>query len=205
MDNRLFFPATNRNRLPIGKILQKIIPNKGTVLEIASGSGEHGVYFQRLLPQITWQCSEKDSSCKRSINSWIKHENLHQIMPEAIDLDVEQNPWVLSKEKHADICSIVCINLIHISNWNCTLSLFKNSASILRKDSPLIIYGPFKRNGYHTSNSNMLFDKSLKDRNKSWGIRDIEDINEIARINSFYESISYKMPANNLSNIFIKK
>ena len=82
MDERLFFAATERNREPIAKVLSNFLPESGNVLEIASGSGEHAVFFQSLFKKITWQASDPDPLCRKSISSWIRHYGLNKRMPE---------------------------------------------------------------------------------------------------------------------------
>ncbi len=202
MDERLFFSATLRNRTAIGKVLDESLPHDGIVLEIASGSGEHGVTFQKQFPNIIWQTSDPDQACRKSINSWIRHERLTKKMPLAIDLSVEKTPWPLTNTFKSKINAIICINLIHIANWDCTQFLFKESGKYLQRDSPLILYGPFKRDNTHTSESNANFDRSLKSRNKHWGVRNLEDEEKIAKSSGFKRSNLITMPANNLSLIF---
>ena len=202
MDDRLFFPATLRNRTVIGEVLSDILPKNGIVLEIASGSGEHGITFQKQFSNIIWQTSDPDPSCRRSINAWIMHEKLEQKMPLSIDLSVEKTPWPLTQKYISNISSIICINLIHIAHWDCTKFLFKESANFLRKDSPLILYGPFKRENAHTSESNATFDRLLKRQNANWGIRDLEEIDKIAIEFGFKRRNLIRMPANNLTLIF---
>ena len=77
MDNRLFFPATERNSASIGKVLSRHLLKKGHILEIGSGSGEHGVIFQKRFPEITWQSSDPEMVHRNSISSWIDHEELN--------------------------------------------------------------------------------------------------------------------------------
>ena len=92
MDKRLFFPATQRNRDFIGDVLSKII-KKGSVLEIGSGSGEHGVVFQKRFPGIIWQTSDPELVHRKSISSWIEYEDLTKKMPQPLEIDVEKIPW----------------------------------------------------------------------------------------------------------------
>ena len=89
MDQRLFFPATERNRGPIGDLLKQLLPASGAVLELASGSGEHAVCFQQRFPHLRWQASDPDPDHRASINAWIQHQGLSQVMPAALNLDVE--------------------------------------------------------------------------------------------------------------------
>ncbi len=202
MDERLFFPATLRNRRAIGEVLDKFLPQHGIVLEIASGSGEHGVTFQKRFPNILWQTSDPDPSCRKSINSWIMHEALAEKMPLSIDLSVEKTPWPLPNKYISKVSAIICINLIHIAHWNCTKFLFKESEKHLKRSSTLILYGPFKINNSHTSESNAIFDMSLRSRNKHWGIRDLDAVDEVAEIHSFKRRNLIKMPANNFCLVF---
>ena len=123
-------------------------------------------------------------------------------MPLAIDLSVEKTPWPLTKTFISKISSIVCINLIHIAHWDCTQFLFKGSENYLKRGSPLILYGPFKRDNVHTAESNAAFDRSLKSRNKHWGIRNLETVDEIAKNSGFKRSKLITMPANNFSVIY---
>ena len=91
MDKRLFFSATKRNRDCIGDVLSKII-KKGAVLEIGSGSGEHGVVFQKRFPGIIWQSSDPELLHRKSISSWIEYEYLTNKMPQHLEIDVEKIP-----------------------------------------------------------------------------------------------------------------
>ena len=97
MDNRLFFSATQRNRDCIGNVLSRII-KKGSVLEIGSGSGEHGVVFQKRFPRIIWQTSDPELVHRKSISSWIEYEGLTKKMPQPLEIDVEKIPWKIPKE-----------------------------------------------------------------------------------------------------------
>ena len=169
-DERLLFPATQRNRIPIGDALERHLPSQGLVLELASGSGEHGVTFQQRFPGLTWQCSDPDPVHCRSINSWIRHEGLSGTMPAALALDVREHHWL--QHLSAAPQAIVCINLLHIAPWECTLALLENAAELLEPGSSLCVYGPFCVDGGHVSESNRQFDLSLRQRDPSWGVRD---------------------------------
>ena len=205
MDDRFFFPATKRNTVPIGDVLSNILPRSGYVLEVASGSGEHGVAFQKRFENISWQTSDPNPSYRRSISAWIDHYGLSKKMLTPIDLDVEKRPWPINKDIESALEAIICINMLHISPWSCTKALFEESRRILKKDKLLIIYGPFKIKGEHTSESNFLFDKTLEAQNKFWGVRDLVSIREIAIENGFNLNEVIKMPANNLSLILKSK
>ena len=201
MDERLFFTSTERNNSYIGEVISKFLPCRGSVLEIASGSGQHGVTFQKKFPEIIWQTSDPEISHRRSIRAWIEHEKLTHKMPHPIDLDVEKRPWPIKAKIKATLKCIVCINMTHISPWGCTEALIEESGSILKTDQILMLYGPFKINGDFTSKSNYLFEQSLKQQNINWGIREVEEVIDIAVINGFKKQDVLKMPANNLSII----
>ncbi len=204
MDNRLFFPATARNREAIGKVLSRILLKGGYVLEVGSGSGEHGVVFQKSFPEVTWQSSDPELSHRKSISSWIDHEELNFTMPQPLNIHVEKTPWDIPSELLTSLQGIISINMIHVATWNCTKSLLKESGKLLKKGQFLMLYGPFKIGNKHISPSNDLFDSSLKMQNKYWGVRDLEKVNEEASNNGFIKEDLIYMPSNNLSVIYRK-
>ena len=203
MDNRLFFPATQKNRDCIGDVLSRII-KKGAVLEIGSGSGEHGVVFQKRFPEIIWQASDPDLLHRKSISSWIAYENLTKKMPQPLEIDVEKSPWKIPLRLAPYLQGIVSINMIHIAKWTCTIALFKRAGKLLKVGQFLFLYGPFKICNKHTSKSNYFFDNSLKMQNYLWGIRNIEKVTEVAKKNGFLREDIVSMPANNFSVIYRK-
>ena len=199
MDQRLFFPATERNREPIGNLLSQLLPASGAVLELASGSGEHAVCFQQRFPHLHWQASDPDPDHRASINAWIRHQGLDGVMPKALDLDVQQRPWALPSSLEHNLCAMVCINLLHISASVCTEALVLEASQRLPCDGLLIIYGPFRRAGVQTSASNAAFDASLRQRNPSWGLRDVAWIEALIKPLPFDQIDCRTMPANNLT------
>ena len=204
MDNRLYFPATDRNRESIEEVLSTILLTRGFILEIGSGSGEHGVIFQKNFPEITWQSSDPELIHRNSISSWIDHAELNFKMPQPLDIDVEKIPWEIPSELILSLQGIISINMIHIASWNCTTSLFKESGKLLNNGKFLMLYGPFKIDNKHISQSNALFDRSLKVQNKSWGVRDLREVSKEATKNGFIEEKLICMPAYNFSVIYRK-
>ncbi len=196
--DRLYFPATVRNRAPIGAALSELLPEQGAVLEIASGSGEHAVTFQRRFPGILWQASDPDPSHCKSINAWIAHECLSDLMPPALQLDVLDRPWLIPERTSVELKVVVAINLIHIAPWSCCQSLVEQASAHLPIGGRLILYGPFRRNGLHTSSSNEAFDQSLRERNPSWGVRDLEAVETLCSEVGFKNMRFTELPANNL-------
>jgi len=203
LDNRLFFSATQRNRHCIGDVLSRII-KKGSVLEIGSGSGEHGVAFQKRFPKIIWQTSDPELLHRKSISSWIEHEDLTKKMPQPLEIDVEKVPWKIPLRLAHFLQGIVSINMIHVAKWSCTVELFRESGKLLNKGQFLILYGPFKICNKHTSESNYLFDNSLKMQNDIWGIKNLEEVCNESKKNGFSQEEIIRMPANNFSIIYRK-
>ena len=204
MDKRLFFSATQRNRDVIGDVLSRIIKKDGLILEIGSGSGEHGVVFQKRFPEIIWQTSDPDFIHRKSIISWIDYEKLNMKMPQPLELNVENIPWKIPLKLTHSLQGIVSINMIHIAQWTCTKALFKGAGKLLKNGQFLLLYGPFKIGNKHTSQSNYFFDNSLKMKNESWGIRNLEEVNDEAKKNGFFQEDIISMPANNFSIIYRK-
>ena len=203
MDKRLFFPSTQRNRDCIGDVLSGIIKN-GSVLEIGSGSGEHGVVFQKRFPEIIWQTSDPDLLNRKSIISWIEYEELSRKMPPPLDLDVEKVPWHLPTQLVNSLQGIVSINMIHVAKWNCAIELFKGAGKLLKEGRFLILYGPFKIGNKHISKSNYFFDNSIRAKNDLWGIRNLEEVSYEGKKNGFFQENMISMPANNLLIIYRK-
>ena len=204
MDNRLFFPATERNKDSIAEVLSRILLKKGYILEIGSGSGEHAIKFQKCFPELTWQSSDPELVHRKSISSWIEHEELNFQMPQPLDIDVEKIPWKIPSELLNSIQGIISINMIHIASWNCTKSLFKEAGKLLKNGKFLMLYGPFKIGNKHISQSNELFDNSLKIQSKLWGVRDLGEVSAEAYKNGFLKEEVIHMPSNNFSVIYRK-
>ena len=203
MDDRLFFPATQRNKNCIGDVLSGIIKT-GSVLEIGSGSGEHGVVFQKRFPEIIWQTSDPEVLHRKSISSWINYENLNKKMPQPLELDVEKIPWKIPLHLAHSLQGIASINMIHVAKWTSTIALFRESGKLLKKGQFLILYGPFKIGNKHTSQSNYYFDNSLKMQNYLWGVRNIEEVSNEGKKNGFLQEDIISMPANNFSIVYRK-
>ncbi len=199
-DDRLYFPATERNREVILEVLKKHLPQTGTVFEIASGSGEHTSFFAPHFPTLQFQPSDIETNHLKSIDAWQAFSGHENILP-ALNFDVIRNSFT-DYRAPSRISAIYAANLIHISPWEATVSLVSKAGDILQSNDVFITYGPYKRNGEHTSQSNEAFDASLKARNPEWGIRDIEVITKLAENSGFLPPEIIPMPANNFSLIF---
>jgi hypothetical protein len=195
-DPRQHAPAAARNRDPILAVLRGVLPGTGTVLEIASGSGEHILHFAGSLPGLTFQPSDPNPEARQSIAAWVAESGLANLRP-PLALDAAAPPWPIAA---AD--AVLCINMIHISPWSATEGLMRGAAAILPPGAPLYLYGPYRRAGVPTAPSNAEFDRSLRDRNPDWGLRDLEAVVTLASSAGFGPPAVTEMPANNLSVVF---
>ncbi|WP_077146169.1 DUF938 domain-containing protein [Sphingopyxis sp. KK2] len=189
-------PATARNRDAIAAVLADWLPPRGTVLEVASGSGEHVVHFAAAFPQLDWQPSDPDPAGLASIAAWSAEAGRANVAP-PLALDAAARVWPVGR---AD--AMLCINMVHISPWAATLGLLTQGAKLLHKGAPLILYGPYFRKDYPTAPSNLAFDESLKARNGEWGVRWLEDVTEVAEAKGFALAEVRNMPANNLMLLY---
>ena len=98
--------------------------------------------------------------------------------------------------------AILCINMIHIAPWRAAEGLVEGAAALLRADAPLILYGPYRREGQHTADSNAAFDANLRRRDAAWGVRDLEDVEALAASHGFLQDEVVGMPANNLTLVW---
>ncbi|WP_380871453.1 SAM-dependent methyltransferase [Sphingomonas sp. DBB INV C78] len=195
-DRRRHAPATARNRDPILAILRAELPESGTVLEVASGTGEHAVHFAGALPGLIWQPSDPDLDALTSIRAWAEAARLPNLRPPLL-LDAVAADWPIAQ---AD--ALICINMVHISPWAATLGLMAGAARILPAGAPLILYGPYIRAEVETAPSNLAFDMDLKVRNPAWGLRDLADVAAIAAPAGLALKRVVEMPANNLTVVF---
>ncbi len=204
--DRLDFPSAGRNANAIAKVLAAELPvGPCAVLEIASGSGQHGVQFCKAMPNVCWWPTDLDPAHLDSINAWRIHADLTNRIHAATALDVCAENWRLGQNQKGwpqKFDAVVNINMIHISPWAATLGLMDGAAQVLGPGGVLVLYGPFKKNGQHTAPSNVDFDESLKSRNPTWGVRDRDEVAAIARAQGLTLRTEIAMPANNLSLVF---
>lgn len=186
--------ATERNREPILGVLRGALPASGVVLEIASGTGQHVAFFAAALPGLRWQPSDPIAAHRDSVRAWTTGVDNVAV---AVELDVERQPWPLA---HAE--AILNINMIHIAPWSAAVALFEGAARLLQPSAPLILYGPFRRDGRHTSESNQRFDDRLRAEDPRWGVRDLADVEGLASAAGFLPGEVIPMPANNHALVF---
>jgi SAM-dependent methyltransferase len=189
-------PAAARNREPILQALRGRLPPSALVLEIASGTGEHAVWFASALPAVNWQPTDLDPDALRSIAAWRDATAVPNVLP-PLHLDASAETWPVA---HAD--AVVAINMLHISPWTATQGLIAGAARVLTSDGLLFLYGPFREAGVHTGAGNAAFDADLRARNPSWGIRDLDEITALAARHGLAVRERITMPANNLCVVF---
>jgi SAM-dependent methyltransferase len=192
-------PAAARNREPILRVLRDTLPRPALVLEIASGTGEHAVWFSTALPDLTWQPTDHDKEALSSIAAWRDMSGRSNLLP-PLQLDAASDTWPIAR---AD--AIVAINMVHIAPWSATQGLIAGAARVLTPGGLLLLYGPFREGGVHTGAGNAAFDADLRARDPSWGIRDLDEITELARRHRIDPPERIPMPANNLSVVFRRR
>ncbi len=197
--SRLFSTACERNRAPILEVLRDVLPERGLVLEVASGTGMHAVHFAAALPGVTWQPTDQGADALGSVEAWRAHAGLSNVLP-PLELDVTRRPWPVER---AD--ALFNANMIHISPIACTHGLIEGAAAVLADGAPMVLYGPYKIGGEHTAPSNEAFDQSLRSRDPSWGIRDLEVVRRLAAAAGLAFERRVQMPANNQCLIFVRE
>ena len=194
-------PATERNREAILAVLQDSLRDQGTVLEIASGTGQHAVFFAKHLTARYWLPTDRDVANLASIAAWREESGAANLLPPR-RLDVRDAVWPIEANLPALVSAIVNINMLHISPWPCCEALFAGAAKVLTQGAVVVLYGPFKRDGLHTASSNATFDEQLRSQDPEWGVRDLEAVVDVAVEQGFAYPRVIEMPANNLSAVF---
>jgi hypothetical protein len=190
--------AAERNKAPILGVLESVLPKTGSVIEIASGTGQHVCFFAGALPGIRWQPTEPDPASREAMLARIHEAGLANVAA-PIAIDVVEPHWPLTERFDA----MLCINMIHISPWTATQALCRGAALHLNAHGRLVLYGPYFENG-HAVQSNLDFDASLKRRNSEWGLRELEEVTRVAGEHGLQRQQVVRMPANNLTVVFVK-
>lgn len=198
LDARRSAPATLKNRGPIGDLLLPLLPRSGTVLEIASGTGEHAVHFARRAPHLVFQPSDPSPAARASIAAWTAAEGLANVR-DPLALDAAGEDWPVGK-----VDAIVCINMIHISPWDATVGLMRGAGARLPADGILFTYGAYLRDDVETAPSNVAFDADLRRQDPRFGLRHLAEVAAEAAKNGLVLARVEEMPANNLSLVFRK-
>jgi SAM-dependent methyltransferase len=198
-DGRLVVASADRNRGPILTVLERVLPKTGLVLEVASGTGQHVIHFAQALKGLSWQPTDMDAACRRSISAWLATAELANVR-RPLDLDVRALPW-----RVPTLDAIVCLNLIHIAPWSVATALFAGAGLALCENGLLYLYGPYSVQGRHTAPSNAAFDSALRAENPEWGLRDLKEVESLAKDQGFDLAETIEMPANNFSVLFRKR
>lgn len=191
-------PATSRNREPIVAVLRDWLPPSGTVLEVASGTGEHAVAFAAAFPALRWQPSDPDPEARESMIAWAEDDGLANLAP-PLDLDAAAPVWPI-----AGACAILAINLVHISPWAASIGLLEGAVRVLPAGAPLILYGPWRVPGKPLAPSNLAFDAALRERDPGYGLRDLRTFAREASARGLTLAERRAMPANNLMLRFVR-
>lgn len=199
----LNFPSAERNIEPILQVLRKEIPSGSRRgLELASGSGQHIVRLAKEFPDITWTPSDIQEKHLQSIQAYMNEESLPNVsLPQLLDASLPWSEWPFEQES-LDV--MTSVNLIHISPFTVCQGLVRAAGSLLKPGGRLIFYGPFREHGVLEPQSNVDFDSSLRSRDISWGIRDVDDVQSECKEAGLALRSRYEMPANNRMFIFEK-
>ena len=200
-DERMFSPSAARNAEPILKVLQRLLPAHGSVLEIGCGTGEHAMCIAGAMPGLSWLPTDPDAASRASTASWTRFTGLRNVL-EPREIDACSALWGV--EALAPFDALVSINMVHIAPWAATLGLFAGAGRLLRPGGLLCLYGPFMQHGVHNAPSNAAFDESLKSRNPDWGLRDIDDLERVATSSGLRLHEIIDMPANNRMLAFMR-
>jgi SAM-dependent methyltransferase len=194
---KLTWPAPERNKGPILEVLKRVLPREGTLLEIASGTGQHAVHFARHLPGLVVQPSDIEPANLESIRAWVREAALPNLR-EPLFLDVCAD-WSIERAE-----AVFNANMIHIAPWECALALFDGVGRVLAPGGVFVLYGPFRIHGAHTAPSNESFDRELESRDPRWGVRDIDDVLPLAEKAALRFLERVEMPANNQCLVFAR-
>ncbi|MEQ9434384.1 DUF938 domain-containing protein [Hyphomonas sp.] len=197
---RRFSPSVARNREPIRDVFAAHVATTGRVLEVASGTGEHGAFLTDAFDGLNWTYSDIDPASLDSQRAWVNAAG-HDRLKGPLVLDASMADWgVAESVRPWDV--LVSINMIHIAPMAAVEGLFAGAGRLLRPGGRLFLYGPYGREGIMAP-SNARFSEDLKQRNPAWGVRDLDqEVLPLASLASLVLLDVVVMPANNLSVIF---
>ncbi len=188
--NKPYSESCDQNREPIFEVIQPLLKEKKSVLEIGSGTGQHAVYFARKMPYLIWQTSDQQTY-HEGIKLWLDDANLNNTPP-PLPLNVSSDIW---PDQNFDV--IFSANAVHIMAWDNVVDFFENAPNLLNKGGLFILYGPFNYNQKYTSESNARFDIWLKRRDPHSAIRDFEALDDLAQKAGMVLQSDHALPANN--------
>lgn len=182
--------ACEQNRAAILEILKDEFSTARQVLEIGSGTGQHAVYFSRHLPHLQWQTSDLEEN-HASICAWLAETEHANVLPPLL-LDVCRDDWPAEQ-----FDGVFSANTTHIMSWPAVESMFAGIGARLDRQGRFCLYGPFNYGNQYTSSSNQNFDRWLKDRDARSGLRNFEDLDELAGMQGMLLRADHEMPVNN--------
>jgi len=191
-EGRLFSPSAGRNKADIAAGLSELLPSGASVLEIGSGTGEHGIETLTSRPDLNWQFSDPDPVSRASQAAWITYLGQDLSAPLNLDMSDVQSRAQITKSYDA----MFSANMIHIAPISALNGLADLASQVIREGGQMILYGPFLF-GSHSAPSNLDFDASLKRRNAAWGVRELESVKHIFAKKGFNVAKLRDMPKNN--------
>ncbi|MEM9489627.1 MAG: DUF938 domain-containing protein [Myxococcota bacterium] len=194
--DKQFAPAAERNSQAIVQILRQVMPEAGLVLETASGTGQHVVYFAGQFPDLDWQPSDLEPHSLASIRAWRAEAGLANLRAPVV-LDVLSADWPIDR-----VAAVLNINMLHISPWETCAGLMRGAGRVLSAGGVLYMYGPYRVPGRPTAPSNESFDAALRRRDPRWGLRSLDEVTAVAAESGLDLEQTWDMPANNLSLLF---
>lgn len=198
--DRPMFAAADRNKDAILDVLRRILPEAGTVLEIASGGGQHAAHFAREMPGLGWVPSDADAELVTHLDGMTARSDLENLLA-PLHLDMLDKAWA-ERVTHDGLTAVINANMIHISPWQTCLNLFAGAADLLPAGGLVSLYGPFVVDGEYSSDGNRDFDSSLRGQNPDWGLRELNTVCEVAGEAGFEHVETFEMPVNNLTVVF---
>jgi SAM-dependent methyltransferase len=191
-----FSPASERNKGPILEVLRGLLPPQASVLEIASGTGQHAEHFATQCPGWVWQPSDVQAQALPAVAA--RCAALPQVLPPVL-LDVLMPAWPVAAQAFD---AVYCANLLHISPWVCCAALMQGAARHLAPGGALVLYGPYRVDGEPLAEGNRAFDADLRERNPQWGLRLLADVAQAAQAAGLAFEGRFSLPANNLALVF---
>lgn len=182
--------SCDQNKDPIFAVIKSYLIERSSVLEIGSGTGQHAIYFAEKLPHLTWYTSDREQY-HNGIIQWLDEAKLTNARKPFL-LDVSRSSW-----PETTVDAVFSANTSHIMHWHDVQATFSGVGKILNDDGIFLLYGPFNFAGKYTSESNQQFDYRLKSRDPMSGIRNFEDLDQLANQAGLQFQKVFDMPCNN--------